>query len=72
MTDYEIDKISILQDKSNQEEARNLLNKIANQVYPILVSRKLKVFHLQEFYPKNHNLLGMNVNRGEKIMIRRK
>ena len=67
---FAISQIHALKRKPQQEKAQDLLQKIHDQVLPILIARKWKVHRLQEFYPKNENLLGMNVNRGWKIMIR--
>mmetsp|Transcript_30084 Transcript_30084/g.38649 ORF Transcript_30084/g.38649 Transcript_30084/m.38649 type:complete len:496 (-) Transcript_30084:113-1600(-) len=53
-----------------QKECQELLEKIARQVEPILMRRKWKVRLLTEFSPKDRGLLGMNVNRGQKILIR--
>lgn len=55
---------------SNEKEAIELLNRAAKQVSVIMVKRKWKVLKLCEFYPQNQNLLGLNVNQGEKVLIR--
>ena len=52
------------------EEAMNILGRVAAQVEPIMRKRGWRVSHLAEFCPKDRRLLGMNVNVGEKILIR--
>ncbi|KAF7561818.1 hypothetical protein G7046_g2302 [Stylonectria norvegica] len=52
------------------QEALHTLKKIASIVKPIMRARKWKVGELAEFYPSETNLLGLNVNRGQKICIR--
>ncbi|KAJ0412605.1 hypothetical protein ATCC90586_006972 [Pythium insidiosum] len=49
-----------------------LLERIAAQVLPVMAKRRFVVRKLQEFFPKDRHLLGMNVNRGQVIYLRRK
>lgn len=65
-----ISKIGSLKRFSDQEYANYLLHQVAKLVAPILHMNKFKVGALCEMYPKNPNLLGLNVNRGQKILIR--
>ncbi|CAF3447967.1 unnamed protein product [Fusarium graminearum] len=51
-------------------EALQTLKKVASIVKPIMRARNWKVRQLAEFYPEQHNLLGLNVNRGAKICLR--
>ena len=67
---YVIPEIRSLKRQSNAEHAEKLLKEIADQVLPIMYKRKWKVKRLHEFLPKDRQLLGMNVNRGAKILIR--
>mmetsp|Transcript_16692 Transcript_16692/g.21890 ORF Transcript_16692/g.21890 Transcript_16692/m.21890 type:complete len:273 (-) Transcript_16692:1307-2125(-) len=53
-----------------KDEASKLLKRIADQVEPILRARRWTVKIFKEMCPKNKSLLGLNVNRGSKIMIR--
>ncbi|RHZ78643.1 hypothetical protein Glove_158g100 [Diversispora epigaea] len=55
---------------SNHAEALNLLKKLATQVEPIMKKHNWKVDTLEEFWPAEKNLLGMNSNYGESIYIR--
>ncbi|KAF4970506.1 hypothetical protein FSARC_2474 [Fusarium sarcochroum] len=51
-------------------DALQTLKKVASLVKPIMRARNWKVRQLAEFYPEQHNLLGLNVNRGAKICLR--
>ncbi|KAK2785572.1 hypothetical protein FQN53_007657 [Emmonsiellopsis sp. PD_33] len=53
-----------------EAEALTTLRKIASLVKPIMRQHGWKVGTLAEFYPAQHNLLGLNVNYGQKICIR--
>ena len=73
MTDVALFKchdITVLTKRQRSDEAKALLEKIAAQVQPIMFKRKWRVTKLVEFMPKNAGLLGMNMNRGQKISIR--
>lgn len=65
-----ISKIGSLKKFSDLEYANSLLHQVAKLVAPILHMNNFKVGTLCEMYPKNPNLLGLNVNRGQKILIR--
>lgn len=65
-----ISNIGSLKRFSDQEYANSLLHQVAKLVAPILHMNNFKVGTLCEMYPKNPNLLGLNVNRGQKILIR--
>lgn len=54
----------------NDAQAKNLLQRAANQVKPIMARRKWAVPLLTEFYPPAPNLLGLNHNHGQRIDIR--
>ncbi|RQM19369.1 hypothetical protein B5M09_004605 [Aphanomyces astaci] len=62
----------VLSDKkqTKNDEAQRILERIAEHVLPICTKRRFKVRNLLEFFPKNANLLGMNVNEGWKIFLR--
>ena len=51
-------------------EALLSLRKIASLVKPIMRQRNWRVGVLCEFYPDQDNLLGLNINRGQKICLR--
>ncbi|CAL3972402.1 unnamed protein product [Diplocarpon coronariae] len=53
-----------------EKDALLALKKIASLVKPIMRARDWKVGTLAEFYPEQQNLLGINVNRGQKICLR--
>jgi DNA-dependent metalloprotease WSS1 len=52
------------------DEAEKLLQKVCAQVQPIMTKHQWKVPLVVEFFPANPGLLGMNMNSGQKIMIR--
>eukprot|EP00041_Stephanoeca_diplocostata_P006389 m.83286 g.83286 ORF g.83286 m.83286 type:complete len:358 (-) comp16340_c0_seq50:3142-4215(-) len=54
----------------NDPEAERLLQDAARQVVPIMAKRNWRVGVLEEFCPANPGLLGLNVNRGQRIKIR--
>jgi hypothetical protein len=56
--------------RSRDELARELLNKAAAHVRPIMERRRWSVPLMEEFFPRNACLLGLNVNGGEKICVR--
>lgn len=52
------------------DEALMKLQKVASLVKPIMRQRCWRVGTLCEFYPKERNLLGLNINKGQKICLR--
>jgi hypothetical protein len=61
---------SHLKELPRGNEALHSLQKIASLVKPIMRARNWKVATLAEFYPDQQNLLGININRGQKICLR--
>ncbi|RNJ55136.1 hypothetical protein D7B24_008912 [Verticillium nonalfalfae] len=61
---------SHLADLPRAGEALTTLKKVASLVKPIMRARRWRVGELAEFYPEQHNLLGLNVNRGQRILLR--
>ncbi|KAK0618107.1 putative zinc metallopeptidase [Bombardia bombarda] len=61
---------SHLRNFAREKEALHTLQKIASLVKPIMRARKWKVGELAEFYPDQHNLYGLNVNGGQRILLR--
>ncbi|RMZ90474.1 hypothetical protein DV736_g2293, partial [Chaetothyriales sp. CBS 134916] len=59
-----------MSDKPRGPEALERLRKIASIVKPLMRQRNWVVGTLAEFYPVEHNLLGLNINRGQKICLR--
>lgn len=59
-----------LSDKRRADEALQTLRKIASLVKPLMRQRNWRVGTLAEFYPPENNLLGLNINRGQKICLR--
>lgn len=56
--------------KVGENEAKELLEKVAKQVEPIMRKRRWKVHVLSEFCPENPGLLGLNVGGGAEVKIR--
>ncbi|OOQ91662.1 zinc metallopeptidase [Penicillium brasilianum] len=56
--------------RPREEEALFILRKVASLVKPIMRQRAWRVGALCEFYPTQKNLLGLNVNHGQKICLR--
>lgn len=54
----------------NDEKVKEIFSKVCQQIQPILVKHKWKVYTLLEFYPKDPALLGLNVGKGHQIKIR--
>lgn len=65
-----IAKIASLKRYPDREAALDILHDVAKAVAPIIHHYNFKVGTLCEMYPKSQNLLGLNVNRGLKILIR--
>lgn len=56
--------------RPREAEALHMLQKIVSLVKPIMRQRGWKVGTLSEFYPSQRNLLGLNINAGQKICLR--
>lgn len=56
--------------RPKEAEALLMLRKIASLVKPIMRQRGWKVGVLTEFWPDEKNLLGLNVNKGQRICLR--
>lgn len=59
-----------LSDIPRSDEALHMLRKIGSMVKPIMRQRQWHVGTLAEFYPDQTNLLGLNINMGQKIQLR--
>lgn len=65
-----INTITFLKNKPNSKYAFEILKDINNSIALLMNENGLKVSILSEFYPKQNNLLGLNINHGYKIMLR--
>ncbi|CCK71784.1 metalloendopeptidase WSS1 KNAG_0H03700 [Huiozyma naganishii CBS 8797] len=65
-----IGSITYLKSYPRTEVAHGLLHDIYKSISYLMRENHLKVQTLAEFYPKNGNLLGLNVNAGQKILLR--
>ncbi|ORY66933.1 WLM domain-domain-containing protein [Leucosporidium creatinivorum] len=63
-------EITVLKKQPRADEALLLLKKIASLVKPIMKKHGWILPTLAEFFPSKPNLLGINVNGGQKICIR--
>ena len=61
---------SHLRDFPRAADALQILRRVASLVKPLMRARKWKVRELSEFYPDQANLLGLNINKGQKILLR--
>ncbi|GAA6025692.1 hypothetical protein JCM11491_005225 [Sporobolomyces phaffii] len=63
-------EVTVLKSQPDSDKALELLRKIHSKVKPIMRVHGWVLPTLAEFFPKNPNLLGININRGQKICIR--
>lgn len=66
----EIEEINYLKNMNKSEEGKDLIYRVAKVIIPLLQRRKWKIKYLNEFYPTNSSLHGLNINRGYTIKIR--
>ena len=59
-----------LKRQRNASQALELLRRVGSTVRPIMVKYGFNLPLLTEFLPRNPNLLGINVNRGQRISLR--
>ncbi|XP_059666546.1 uncharacterized protein LOC132312267 [Cornus florida] len=67
---HKVWEIKALKKKDGEDEAKKFLERIANQVQPIMRKHKWRVKVLSEFCPKNPALLGLNVGGGVHVKLR--
>ncbi|KAF5312787.1 hypothetical protein D9619_002813 [Psilocybe cf. subviscida] len=70
MPDIFVQSFTHLKDKPNADKALHMLQRIASLVKPIMRKRSWVLPVLSEFFPDSPNLLGLNVNMGQKILVR--
>ncbi|GAA5839321.1 hypothetical protein JCM3766R1_004799 [Sporobolomyces carnicolor] len=63
-------EFTVLKSQPDSDKALELLRKIHSKVKPIMKAHGWVLPVLAEFFPKNPNLLGININRGKKICLR--
>ncbi|KAF2831516.1 WLM-domain-containing protein, partial [Ophiobolus disseminans] len=68
--DAHFDAYEHLKHLPNDAEALHMLRKAASMVKPMMRKRGWKVQTLAEFLPDEPQLLGLNINRTERILIR--
>ncbi|KJA28650.1 hypothetical protein HYPSUDRAFT_34122 [Hypholoma sublateritium FD-334 SS-4] len=70
MRDTFVQSFTHLKDKPNADKALHILQRVASLVKPIMRKRAWVLPVFSEFFPDNPNLLGLNVNAGQKILVR--
>lgn len=65
-----VGKIGSLLRYPDRDYANSLLHDAVKQLAPLIHEYNFKVELLCEMFPKSENLLGLNVNKGRKIMLR--
>lgn len=65
-----VGKIGSLMRYPDRDYANSLLHDAVKQLAPLIHEYNFKVELLCEMFPKSENLLGLNVNKGRKIMLR--
>lgn len=69
-TQEPVGEILALKRQSCRDLAQEMLEKVYRYVLPIMKKRRYRVHKLCEFLPKTQNLLGLNVNHGQRISLR--
>lgn len=62
--------IGSLKKGPSPDHCLQMLYSLSHRVSKLMQDLNLKVGVLQEFFPSNENLLGLNVNRGQKVLLR--
>ncbi|PPQ64287.1 hypothetical protein CVT26_002170 [Gymnopilus dilepis] len=70
MPDIFVQSFTHLKDMKNADKALHMLQRVASLVKPIMRKRNWVLPVLAEFFPDNPALLGLNVNMGQKILVR--
>lgn len=65
-----IGEIYALKRQDFRDIAQETLEKVYRYVLPVMKKHKYRVHKLCEFLPRTQNLLGVNVNHGQKISLR--
>lgn len=70
MSDVFVRSFTHLKDMPKAERALSMLQRVASLVKPIMRKHGWVLPVLSEFFPESANLVGLNVNNGEKILLR--
>ncbi|KAF8529901.1 WLM domain-containing protein [Gautieria morchelliformis] len=65
-----VESFTHLKGRPKEHEALPLLQRIASLVKPIMRKHAWRLPVLAEFFPENESLMGLNVNMGQKILLR--
>ncbi|KAJ7225587.1 WLM domain-containing protein, partial [Mycena pura] len=70
MADSPVRSFTHLKGRPQADRALHMLQRIASLVKPIMKKHRWVLPVLSEFFPSQDNLLGLNVNHGQKILLR--
>jgi len=70
MTDTFVKSFTHLKDRPKADRALPMLQRVASLVKPIMRKHGWVLPVLAEFFPEEHNLVGLNINGGQKILLR--
>ncbi|KAI0714946.1 WLM domain-containing protein [Earliella scabrosa] len=70
MPDVFVQSFTHLKDRPRADHALQILQRVASLVKPIMRKHGWILPVLSEFFPDSPNLLGLNVNMGQKILVR--
>ncbi|KIP11779.1 hypothetical protein PHLGIDRAFT_27779 [Phlebiopsis gigantea 11061_1 CR5-6] len=70
MSDTFVKSFTHLKDRPHADRALAMLQRVASLVKPIMRKHHWTLPVLSEFFPESANLLGLNVNAGQKILVR--
>ncbi|KAJ3556711.1 hypothetical protein NM688_g1878 [Phlebia brevispora] len=70
MTQTFVQSFTHLKDRPNADKALPFLQRVASLVKPIMRKHNWVLPVLSEFFPESPNLLGLNINGGQKILLR--
>lgn len=67
---FRILSVKALTKLPNPKSATELLQRLVQATQALIIRKRWTVGQLVEFYPENKSLLGLNMNAGDRIMIR--
>ncbi|KAJ4485675.1 WLM domain-containing protein [Lentinula aciculospora] len=70
MPEVYVQSFTHLKDRKSVHKALQMLQRVASLVKPIMRAHSWVLPVLAEFFPDNPSLLGLNVNMGQKILVR--
>lgn len=67
---FRVHESTVLKTFPQHEAARALLDRALVPINELLKQHRWRVLKVSEFFPKNDNLLGLNVNHGQHVKVR--